>query len=133
MKFKSVLMSVALLSALIGGHASAYPYFCSLSVSDSYVPVSQPFTYGVYIWEIYPGPQPPPSYPYSVVFYGAKNGVNDIPPEGETYPAMFDRGNHTLTGYGNPGGYSGNYLRYALIYKFDELVCVTNLVNVTLE
>lgn len=133
MKFKSVLMSAALLGGLMAGQAIANPTGCSLSVSQSYVPVGQMFTYGVGIYELYPGPQPPPSYPYSVVFYGTKNGVNDIPPEGETYPAMFDRGNNTLTGYGNPGGYSGYYLRYALIYKFDQLFCVTNLVSVTLE
>ncbi|MFZ2753658.1 MAG: hypothetical protein WAZ48_09445 [Lysobacteraceae bacterium] len=133
MKLKSVLMSAALLGGLMAGQASANPTGCSLSVSQSYVPVGQMFTYGVGIHELYPGPQPPPSYPYSVVFYGTRNGVNDIPPEGETYPAMFDRGNNTLTGYGNPGGYGGDYLRYALIYKFDQLFCVTNLVSVTLE
>lgn len=133
MKFKSVLISALLLCGLVAGHASANPTGCSLSVSQSYVPVGQTFSYGVNIFELYPGPLAPPAYPYTVVFYGTKNGVSDIPPEGETYPAMFDRGNHTLTGYGNPGGVDGHYLRYALIYKFDQLFCVTNLVSVTLQ
>lgn len=44
-----------------------------------------------------------------------------------------DRCDHTLTGYGNPGGVGGYYLRYAPIYKFDQLFCVTNLANVTLQ
>jgi hypothetical protein len=134
MKFKSMLMSALLLSGLMVGHANAATTGCSLSVSQSYVAVGQTFSYGVTIFELLPGPFPPPSYkPYTVVFYGSKNGVSDIPASGETYPATFARGSHTLTGYGNPGGYSGNYLRYAVIYKEGQYFCVTNSVNVTLQ
>jgi hypothetical protein len=133
MKFKSILMSALLLSGLMAGHASAVT--CTLSVSSNYIPVGQPFTFGVYINPgLLPGPLPPPSFrPYSVVFYGTKNGVSDIPAGGETYPALFPNYYSTLTGYGNPGGFSGNYLRYALIYANGQLACVTNSVSVTLQ
>jgi hypothetical protein len=38
-----------------------------------------------------------------------------------------------LTGYGKPGGSGANYLRCAPIYEFDQLCCVTYLMNVTLR
>ena len=67
------------------------------------------------------------------MFHGTKNGVSDIPAGGETYPALFPYYYSTLTGYGNPGGFSGNYFRYALIYANGQLVCATNSVIVTLQ
>ena len=42
-------------------------------------------------------------------------------------------GNSTLTGYGNVGGISGDYVRCALIYREGYLQCVTNAVSVRLE
>lgn len=133
MKIKSMLMSALLLSGLMAGHASATT--CALSASSSYISVGQSFTLGVFINPgLLPGPYPTPYFrPYTVVFYGTKNGVSDIPASGETYPAAIPNYYSTLTGYGNPGGYSGNYLRYALIYANGQVVCVTNSVNVTLQ
>jgi hypothetical protein len=117
----------------MAGHASATT--CILSVSSNDLPVGQPFTFGVYITPgILHGPLPPPSFrPYSAVFYGTKNGVSDIPPGGETYPALFPNNYSTLTGYGNPGWCNCDYLHYPLIYANGQLVCVTNSVNVTLQ
>ncbi len=134
MKLKSIIMSALLLSGWVCGQASA-AVSCTLSASSSYIPLGQLFTLGVNINPgLLPGPLPPPTYrPFTVIFYGTKNGVSDIPAGGETYPALFPYYYSTLTGYGNPGGLSGNYLRYALIYKDGQLFCVTNSVNVTLQ
>ncbi len=132
MKFKSIVLSALLLTGLAAGSANAA--YCSLNVSHSYVPVGQDFTYGITIDDSLPGPLPPSWYRiFTVVFYGAKNGVADIPASGETYPALFPYYNSTLTGYNNIGGLTGQYVRYALIYQGDQLVCVTNAVNVTLQ
>jgi hypothetical protein len=133
MKFKSIVMSALLLTSLAAGHVQAAPS-CSLSASHSYVTLGQDFTYGISINDSLPGPLPPPWYRiFTVVFYGAKNGVVDIPASGETYPALFPYYNSTLTGYNNIGGLTGQYIRYALIFQGNQLVCITNAVNVTLE
>lgn len=133
MKFKSIVMSALLLTGLAAGHAQAAPS-CSLSASHSYVPVGQDFTYSISIYDSLPGPLPPPWYRiFTVVFYGFKNGVADIPASGETYPALFPYYNSTLTGYNNVGGLTGQYIRYALILHNGQVVCATNAVNVTLQ
>jgi hypothetical protein len=66
-----------------------------------------------------------------------------IPPGGEAYPVTFNSvGQWTLTGYGNPGGLSGTYLRYAKIYAYNPydpnnprgyLYCTTNIVAAVLQ
>jgi hypothetical protein len=133
MKFKSIVMSALLLTGLAAGHVQAAPS-CSLSASHSYVAVGQDFTYGISINDSLPGPLPPPWYRiFTVVFYGFKNGVADIPASGETYPALFPYYNSTLTGYNNIGGLTGQYIRYALILQNGQVVCVTNAVNITLQ
>lgn len=80
-----------------------------------------------------PGPLPV----FTVVFYGSKNGVVDILPSGELYPGSFVMPPYhwDLTGYQNPpsGGAGGTYVRYALIYYNDTIICVTNPVTVVLQ
>ncbi len=136
MKMKSLAISALLLTGLIASHqVSATPY-CTLSASQSYVPFGQPFTYGISINDQLPGPLPPPWYRvFRVVFYGYKNGVADIPASGETYPGLFPYYNSTLTGFANVGPFTGNYIRFALIYQGDSTqpYCSTNAVNVTLQ
>lgn len=139
MMLRSMLAGVLLLTTLATGRASADD-FCSLDVNpSSYVPVGQYFSYGIDIKvKLLPGPLPPPELrpgpPFTVVFHGSKNGVADIGSEGEFYPAGFGYGHSNLTGYGNPGGFSGTYLRYAVIYDDDgREYCVTNTVAVVLQ
>jgi hypothetical protein len=132
MKLKSIVISALLLTGLAAGNANAA--YCSLSVSHAYVPLGQDFTYGITIDDSLPGPLPPSWYrPFTVVFYGFKNGVADIPASGETYPAQFPYYNSTLTGYNNIGGLTGQYIRYAVILQNGQVACVTNPVNVTLQ
>jgi hypothetical protein len=91
------------------------------------------FTFTVSIWDF--GPLPPDPQ-YRIIFFGAKNGVTDIPPSGEAYPGTYNVGTYVLTGFGNPpsGGFSGNYIRWVLIYdKNNHLFCASNAVNVTLQ
>lgn len=147
MKLTSILVAGILVSALAANDAHA-DNTCSLSVSpSSYIEVGQTFSFGIYnrglVW---PGPFPPlgnPRTPFTVVFYGSKNGVDDIPATGEEYPVTFTTlGQWTLTGYGNPGGLSGTYLRFARIYAHNPydpsnprsyLYCTTNTVAVVLQ
>lgn len=137
MKFKSVAAAGALLFAFAASHAKA-DFLCSLSVSSWYVPIGQSYSYGVDISPPLFGVVPPPPYnqpaPFTVVFYGSKDGVDDIPAGGETYPATFGYGHSDLTGYYNPGGFTGFYQRYAKIYaSYGGLYCVTNTVDVLLQ
>ncbi|HEX3766105.1 MAG TPA: hypothetical protein VHW23_45725 [Kofleriaceae bacterium] len=91
------------------------------------------FTYTVSIWDF--GPLDPAAA-FTIVFFGAKNGVTDIPASGEQYPGTFGYGDNVLTGYQNlpSGAVVGNYIRWALIYdRLGNLSCVTNAVNVTLQ
>ncbi len=146
MKLKSMLISALALGGLFAGQASAQnsekeppndggSVRCSLTASHYYVPVGQSYSYTIRTRYAEFSPLPPPTYrPITVVFYGTKNGVPDIGPEGETYPATF-RGNASveLTGYFNTGSFTGNYFRYALIYKEGQLVCVTNGISMTLQ
>ena len=139
MKCKSIVVAGMFLFAFSFAASNAKAdNLCSLSVSNSYPLVGQSFSYGVDITVIsYNGPRVGPWYvpaPFTVVFHGSKNGVDDIPPGGETYPATFNAGHSDLTGYYNPGGYSGTYLRYALIYdEYGNLYCTTNTVAVVLQ
>jgi hypothetical protein len=147
MKFRSILVASILLSALVVRDAHA-DNICSLTISpSSYIEVGQTFSFGIYIRGlVWPGPPPPLGYPgppFTVVFHGSKNGVDDIPPAGEAYPVTFNSvGQWTLTGYGNPGGLSGTYLRYAKIYAYNPydpnnprgyLYCTTNIVAAVLQ
>lgn len=115
---------------------------CSLTFNPGgAVPANQAFSYSIYnqglVW---PGPFPPggnPGAPFTVVFHGTKNGVTDTPPSGEVYPLTFNSfGLWNLTGYFNPGGVSGTYVRYAEIYASNPtgyFYCVTNTVTVVLQ
>jgi len=141
MKLKSIPAALALLALFATGTASA-DQWCSLSVSpSSYVPRNQYFSYGIDIAvKLLPGPLPPPEFrpgpPFTVVFHGTKDGVQDIPSSGEYYPATFGYGHSDLTGYGNPpsGGYGGTYLRHAVVYDHHGWeYCVTNTIAVVLE
>ena len=146
MKLTSILLAAILMSALVAHDAHA-DETCSLSINPaSYVEVNHTFSFGIYnrglVW---PGPWPPlgnPGPPFTVVFHGSKDGVEDIPASGEEYPASFTTvGQWTLSGYSNPGGISGTYLRYAQIYAHNPydanprsyLYCTTNVVAVVLQ
>ncbi|KFE60924.1 hypothetical protein [Hyalangium minutum] len=140
MKIKTTLAAAMLMTVLAASEAWADP--CTLTVNQSssaYIYVGQSFTYEVNV-PYPPGPYAGPMVPYyhsffSIVFYGTKNGVEDIP-GGETYPAPLSGfGTTVLTGYGNPGGYSGNYQRYAKVINNvnGNLICWTNVVWVYLQ
>lgn len=140
MKFKSIVSTAILFSAFAAGTASA-DQWCSLSVNPSpFIQPGQLFSYGINIsGQVWPGPFPPlgnPGPPFTVVFHGSKEGVQDIPESGETYPATFGLGYSNLTGYGNPGNVGGVYERYAKIYSNHpypgHLYCVTNSIYVVL-
>jgi hypothetical protein len=143
MKLKSILATAILLSAFSAGTASADGN-CSLSVNPSpFIQPGQYFSYGIDISQVLlPGPFPPnglPHGPYTVVFHGSKDGVQDIPASGETYPATFGLGHSNLTGYGNPGNVGGVYERYATIYAANYPnngsyypTCTTNSIYVVL-
>jgi hypothetical protein len=131
MKLKSILAVGLLMSAFASVEAHAAD--CSLTVNPgSFIPRGWAYSYGIDMSDF--GPLPPG--PFTVVFYGTKNGVADIPPGGETYPGAFPWGHIDLTGYLNPssGGLTGNYTRYAVIYDPNHAVyCVTNQIAVTLQ
>lgn len=136
MKLKSILAATALLSAFVAGNANA-AYSCSLGVNPSNVVLpGHYFSYSIDITQMPEvGPfLPSGSPPFTVVFHGSKDGVEDIPPSGETYPATFGVGYSTLTGYGNPGNVGGLYERHATIYgsAFPYPACTTNSVYVLL-
>ncbi len=129
MKLRTMLVATALLGSLAVGQASA-SYRCGLKVNPSYVPVGGTFSYSVILRFVDFGPLPPPSVkPFTVVFFGTGIGSG-----GETYPQNIP-GNYVavLPGYGNPGGISGTYTRYANIYENGQLLCTTNSVTVTLQ
>jgi hypothetical protein len=130
MKLKLALAVGLLVSAFaaIDAHAD-----CRLTVNpSSYILRGQSFSYGVELWDFSPLD---PNAAFTVVFFGAKNGVLDILPPGEAYPGVFYFGSHNLTGYGNPpsGGFSGDYLRYAVIFDRGNFWCMTNSVEVVLQ
>jgi hypothetical protein len=138
MKLNLLLTTGLMISALTASDANA-DNSCSLSVSSSTVAPGQAFSYGIDIaWPgIIPSPLPPnhPTPPFTVVFYGSKNGVNDLP-WGETYPATFPFWHSDLTGYQNSstGSLAGVYVRYAHIYSATGYYyCTTNAVQVVLQ
>jgi hypothetical protein len=140
MKLKSIVATGLLLSAFAAGNASADVATCSLSVSQSYVPFGQNFSFNINIgYYILPGPWPPTYVParapFYVYFFGTKNGVNDIP-NGYQHPGAFGYQNSTLSGYGNPasGGFGGTYQRYAIVFDSNgRRHCTTNTVTTTLQ
>lgn len=138
MKLKSILATTVLLSAFVAGSANA-AYSCSLSVNPSNVVLpGHYFSYGIDMIQMPEvGPYIPWGPPFTVVFHGNKDGVQDIPASGETYPATFGPGHSNLTGYGNPGNIGGVYERYAIIYGPSgvpgyQTYCRTNSVYVVL-
>lgn len=132
MKLRSILAAGLLVSALASGDARA-DELCSLTVNPmSFIPLGWFFSYGIDMQSF----SPIPPGQFTVVFFGTKNGVADIPATGETYPRTFPIGHLELTGYQNPGsgGFTGNYTRYAAIYyETGSLYCVTNQVSLTLQ
>ena len=148
MKLKSLFIAALALSGLAAGQATAqdsekdlanYSNIgfadCSLAASHHHVPVGQSYSYSIRVSFPDFGPFPPPTFrPFTVVFFGTKNGVSDIGPEGETYPSNIP-GNHTaiLPGYYNTGAFTGSYVRYARIYRDGQLFCVTNAIGMTLQ
>jgi hypothetical protein len=137
MKVLSPIVLSSLLCVFAAGNANAA---CSLSVNPSYVPAGQNFSFNVTLSrQIFPGPFPPPELrpgpPFTFVFFGSKDGVNDIP-TGYQHPSTYQYGTFTLEGYGNPasGGFTGTYLRNLVIYdKFGNQYCATNTVAVVLQ
>jgi hypothetical protein len=141
MKLKSVFALGLIATAFFGTSAYANGNGnCWLSVSQSYVPLGQSFNFDITLGnQILPGPLPPnrPASlpPFTIVFYGTKDGVEDIP-QGFQHPSMAGFGQSSLTGYGNPpsGGFGGTYLRFAVVYNSDgEIHCTTNTVATVLE
>jgi hypothetical protein len=148
MKLKSLLIASLALGGLFTGQASAqksemdaqsHPNIgsadCSLAASHYYVPVGQSYSYSIRVSFADFSPLPPPTFrPFTVVFFGTKNGVSDIGPGGETYPSNIP-GNHpaVLPGYFNTGAFTGSYVRYARIYRDGQLFCVTNSINMSLQ
>jgi len=130
MKIKLSLAACILMSAFVAVDARAA---CTLDVSAGYVPRGQLFSFQLSIWDF--GPFPPNPF-YTVVFFGTKNGVADIPSTGWGYPGTYTYGTSELTGFGNPlsGGISGTYVRYAVLYDPNgQVFCVTNPIPVILE
>ena len=148
MKLKSLLIAALALAGLAAGQASAqdsekeapgHPNIgsahCSLAASHYYVPVGQSYSYSIRVSFVDFSPLPPPTFrPFTVVFFGTKNGVSDIGPGGETYPSNIP-GNHpaVLPGYFNTGAFTGSYVRYARIYRGGQLFCVTNSIDMSLQ
>lgn len=70
--------------------------------------------------------------PLTVVFYGTRNGVNDLP-QGWQYPTLVNNyGTAQLGGFANPssGVYSGYYTRMAYVYDREgRLYCQTDPVD----
>ena len=122
-----------------GSAKAANEWACQLSVSSSTVAVNTDFSYAVNIGAlVYPGPWSPGGNnmsPFTIVFHGTKNGVQDIfPPTYEPHPGYCGYGYSTLSGFYNPGGYAGTYTRWVHVYdKFGSELCTTYPVTVVLE
>jgi len=131
MKLKLVVSTLALTCAFASIEAHAV---CNLNVSPSgYIPRGQAFSYTMDIYDFGP---PPPNPFYTIKFFGTKNGVPDIPSTGEAYPGVYSFGLFNLTGFANPvaGGFSGFYVRYAVLYDPSGTVwCTSNPIPVILE
>jgi hypothetical protein len=137
MKLKCVTAIVLLMGTLASVAAHANP-ICTLGVNQPTVAVGQPYSFNLYIFRTQFSPVPPAGFPqFRVVYYGFKDGINDLP-NGWEYPNLAPLGASSQGGYFNPGGLSGNYYRYAVIYdtlfgKPSGPLCVTNGVSVTLQ
>ena len=129
MKFKTLAAASLLMCVFASRDAEAAD--CTLGITPaSYIPVGQTFSFVLYITDF--GPLPP--YGYSVVFYGSKDGVADIPSTGWAYPGTYGQGQSTLSGFGNPGGISGNYTRFVVLYDPNgQVACVSNTISATLQ
>jgi hypothetical protein len=131
MKLKSTLAVGVLMSALVSIEARAD---CTLEIQpSSYIPLGQTFSFFVKLYDFGP---PTPFHDFTLVFFGTKNGVADIPPTGEAYPGIFHLADYSLNGFQNPpqGGLSGNYTRY--LVAFDQnghVFCVSNTITATLQ
>lgn len=135
MKLKWVVAAFALVSVLAPFPAHADESGCTLDISPSgFIPLGATFSFNVFIAG---GFSPlPPNHTFTIVFFGTKNGVTDIPSSGEPYPGTYDFGSHELTGFGNPssGVASGFYVRYAVIYNSDgSQWCTTNPIPAILQ
>jgi hypothetical protein len=130
MKLTSILAAGLLMSVFAASDARA-DQFCSLSVSpSSYIALGEAYSFGVDIAACSGLGNPP----FTVVFYGTRNGVFDTP-GGQTYPGSFGFGHSTLGGLQNPlsGGFGGDYVRYAVVYSPSGYYCTTNAVEVELQ
>ncbi len=140
MKILNALIVGAAIAAASAAPTTAHAWSatCSLGV-PSYIAVGQLFDFTVNLrirvrpFPIeYIDPDFGPQAPFYGVFYGTKDGVNDIP-SGFQHPSSFGTGTSQLTGYGNPGGLGGVYTRALVIYDANDMeVCVTNSVTTTL-
>jgi hypothetical protein len=142
---KSIAAAVAFIALGASTYAEAQvsPFVtCTLGVSSENIAVGQPFSFSVDLFaeppEVEPGVPPfgprPPFGPFSVVFFGTKNGVDDIGPGGYTDPRPIYYGVSVLDGYGNPGGLTGTYVRFAHIRDGrGRTICVTNAVSTFLQ
>jgi hypothetical protein len=138
---KSSCIGAVLLLSLVGAGKASAQTLCSLSSSLNNVPVGVAFTlsFDVDYEPPEPGVRPPvnpprPQVPFTISFFGTKNGVADIGPGGETYPGSFGFGLNTLTGYGNPGGLTGTYIRYGVVRDATgRNICTTNSISVFLQ
>ncbi len=139
---KPLFVALAAVFAVGSAHAY-YPHngfqaSCSLGV-PGYVPIGQNFNFTVQLdvqsWgnPYYQWDEFNVTPPFFGTFYGTKNGVNDIP-NGYVHPAEINVGANTLTGYGNPGGFTGHYTRYLVVTDtFGNYVCSTNVVSTYLQ
>jgi hypothetical protein len=132
MKIKVMVLSSLLFAGFATANAQA-DEFCSLSVNPQVIYPGQAFTFNVNArsGRIFPGPLDPGlTGPFTVVFYGTKNGVTDIPAGGWVYtPKKAPFGTTTLDGFANTvgGEYAGTYTRYAaLVTANGTTYCVTN-------
>ncbi len=138
MKIKLMVLSSLLSAGFAIGNAQA-DQFCSLSVNPQVVYPGQAFTFDINVrsGRLFPGPLDPGlGGPFTVVFYGTKNGVVDIPAGGWVYtPKKAPYGTTTLDGFANTadGQYVGTYTRYAaLVTAYGTTYCVTNEVAAVL-
>ncbi len=139
---KQSFIGAAILLSFVGAGSASAQTFCYLNSSSNNIPAGEAFTlsFAVEYEPIEPFSEPqfprprPPQAPFSITFFGSKDGVADIGPGGETYPGTFGFGPNTLTGYGNPGGLTGTYLRYGVIRDaVGRNICTTNSISIYLQ
>jgi hypothetical protein len=106
-------------------HVDAQTYFeFGMSLQISWLGIGRP-NYAQYFY---------PRGPYTGIFYGTKDGSNDLP-NGYTHHAYISRGDTSLTGYYNPGTapVAGTYTRFLDVYDANGVyICTTNTVTTTL-